>query len=696
MEGFFKRLIHRSRTLHVSILTLFLSLLIVAFALVISFTYTKNYQSILDTTSKDAEQITDLVLDRFQAIASNSERNVQSFSLFFHSIGDFSILNPVIKYYMLSLIEFDKEFSELYLGFTNGDSMGVKRISSSIQRTFLSDHSKPLPTDAVYGFNLVDASKQPLTDTWYYFDKQLNTIASETIPGSTYDPRIRPWYKGAMEKSGVYWTGVYMFYDLGEFGISVSTPFLDEANKPVGVIEADLTYTLLSQFLDAQTIGKTGKAFILNDKAEIVIPNVSPNEVFASGANTQLVKAFFKNRPSEEQSSSIMEDENGKDFIVFISPLPRIFGKHMHILILAPFSEFLGDVYKLHEEVMFMMFGILALASLIVIFFARRISAPIVKLADEVNHLRDLDLHSEMRIRSNIKEVRLMDEAVAAMRSALSSFAKYVPKDIVKELIRKGEEIALGGKKQEITIFFSDIAGFTTISENISIDQLVTLLAEYFDALSKIILSTNGTIDKFIGDGIMAIWGAPIEVADQQSKACIAALKCRMYLERLNQQRRDKGLPEFETRFGIHTGTVIVGNFGTEDRMNYTVIGDAVNTTSRLQTANKIYHTEILISEDLYEKVKNAYVARPIDFATVKGKIKAVKIFELMGSREGEQEILAGPEQIALSEAFSKAFDAFHREDYAAAKTGFENILKQYPTDVPAQLYLNRIQEHQH
>ena len=127
--------------------------------------------------------------------------------------------------------------------------------------------------------------------------------------------------------------------------------------------------------------------------------------------------------------------------------------------------------------------------------------------------------------------------------------------------------------------------------------------------MSKTILSSHGTIDKFLGDGIMAFWGAPIEFSDHTARACTAALRCQAMLLKLNQKRREEGDPEFLTRFGINTGTVIVGNIGTEDRLNYTIIGDAVNTASRLQKVNKIYHTSIIISEDAYKFLGEEFVA---------------------------------------------------------------------------------------
>jgi adenylate cyclase len=337
--------------------------------------------------------------------------------------------------------------------------------------------------------------------------------------------------------------------------------------------------------------------------------------------------------------------------------------------------------------------AILLLSSLIVIYFSKRISSPIVTLAEEVKKIRDLELESEVRVKSNIKEIFLMDNAIAAMRIALRSFARYVPKKIVKDLIGIGEEIAIGGEKKEITILFSDISGFTTIAESCPIDLLIQLLGEYFDTMSKIILESQGTIDKFTGDGIMAFWGAPISLPNHALRACTAALLCSALLVKFNEDRRKKGLPEFPTRFGINTGTVIVGNIGTSDRINYTVIGDAVNTTARLQEIDKIYHTTIILSEDTYAEVKEEFVVRPLDVIAVKGKKEKIKIFELVAKKGGEKEILATPEQIELCHSFNEGFEAFQRKDFKLALSFFQEIQRKYPEDFPTKIYLDRISE---
>lgn len=223
-----------------------------------------------------------------------------------------------------------------------------------------------------------------------------------------------------------------------------------------------------------------------------------------------------------------------------------------------------------------------------------------------------------------------MDSSIASMRSALRSFGRYVPKSIVLDLMQRGQEIALGGEKREMTIFFSDIEHFTPVAESFSVEKITAWLEEYFAILSETILKRQGTIDKFIGDGLMAFWGAPVALPDHAEQACEAALECQRRLQILNEERTKQGLPPFYTRIGINTGTVFVGNVGTVERMDYTVIGDAVNLAARLEEMNKVYQTRILIGEETKAKLSPRFALRSLGIAEVRGKKEKMQVYELL------------------------------------------------------------------
>jgi adenylate cyclase len=277
------------------------------------------------------------------------------------------------------------------------------------------------------------------------------------------------------------------------------------------------------------------------------------------------------------------------------------------------------------------------------------------------------------------------------MKTGLRMFGRYVPAELVRQLVQTGEVACLGGKKKELTFFFSDIAGFTPISESISPESLMAHISEYLDELTNIIMAARGTIDKYIGDSIMAFWGAPIWDPDHAVRACNAALACQKRLTELNKKWEAEGKAALPTRIGIHTGEAIVGNVGSPDRMNYTVLGDNVNLASRLEGANKIYATRIIISESVYECVSELFLCRPLDLIAVRGKGEGIKIYELV-EKKGDD---VSTRTAALYQAFARALDKYERRDWDGALEIFSDIHREFPSDQPTLLYIERCKRFQ-
>lgn len=217
-----------------------------------------------------------------------------------------------------------------------------------------------------------------------------------------------------------------------------------------------------------------------------------------------------------------------------------------------------------------------------------------------------------------------------------STFSKFVSKDVVNELLENPEALALGGEKKEITVFFSDIRGFTTISESLSPEELVSLLNDYLSEMTNIVLGYRGTIDKYMGDAIMAFWGAPVPSEEHAYTACVSALKQLHKLDELKKKWHDQGLPLIDIGIGLNSGPAVVGNMGSAHRMDYTAMGDSINLGSRLEGTNKVYGTRIIISEYTYESVKDRVITRELDLIRVKGKNEPVKIYELLDIKNQE------------------------------------------------------------
>jgi adenylate cyclase len=213
------------------------------------------------------------------------------------------------------------------------------------------------------------------------------------------------------------------------------------------------------------------------------------------------------------------------------------------------------------------------------------------------------------------------------------AFNYYVSSSVVNEMLKDPERLRLGGDKKDLSVLFSDIRGFTTISEGLTPEELVHLMNEYLTVMTDIVFKYDGTLDKYMGDAIMALYGAPLDQPDHPSRACSSALEMMEGLKRLNNKWIEEGKKPLDIGIGINTGMMMVGNMGSDQRFDYTVIGDDVNLGSRLEGANKEYNTNILISESTFDRVKDEFYCMELDSVRVKGKTLPVRIFQLLGER---------------------------------------------------------------
>jgi adenylate cyclase len=229
---------------------------------------------------------------------------------------------------------------------------------------------------------------------------------------------------------------------------------------------------------------------------------------------------------------------------------------------------------------------------------------------------------------------RAVNEMVRGLKEGLfvkDTFKRYLAASVVEHIIKNPESLKLGGEERELTVFFSDMSGFTAAAEAMEPQKLVGLLNEYLGAMTDSIFLQEGTLDKYEGDAVMAFWGAPVAQTDHARRACWAALDNRSRLRELCRDWEKRGLPVFDIRIGINTGRMVVGNVGSPAHMGYTVLGDAVNTAARLEQANKLYGTHILVSEATRLAAGGAVEAREVDSLALRGKKQALNVYELLG-----------------------------------------------------------------
>ncbi|GHV91283.1 hypothetical protein AGMMS50268_17860 [Spirochaetia bacterium] len=297
--------------------------------------------------------------------------------------------------------------------------------------------------------------------------------------------------------------------------------------------------------------------------------------------------------------------------------------------------------------------------------------------------LKRIEVH--LLVEKQARELRYFNENLH------KAFSTYLSGDVVEELIADPTRLQLGGIKRRMSVVFTDIQNFSRISEILAPDELVYLLNDYLTALSDAILDQKGTIDKYNGDAIMAFFGAPLELPDHALRSCISAIIMKRREVELNKKFAEtkKSPMPFLTRIGIHTGDMIVGNIGTERKMNYTIMGHAVNIASRLEGINKQYGTWILASEDTVKECGDRIFTRRLDRIRVVGINEPVRIYEVL-----ELADKVTPELREQTELFHGALSFFEERDWNAAQRAFGKTLEKRPDDRPSLLYLERCRQY--
>lgn len=277
-------------------------------------------------------------------------------------------------------------------------------------------------------------------------------------------------------------------------------------------------------------------------------------------------------------------------------------------------------------------------------------------------------------------------------RMIKGAFSHYVPKKVVGELLKNPQMLKLGGERRFLTVLFSDIQGFTSVSEKMEPEILVNFLNEYLTELTNIVLKYDGIIDKYEGDAIMAEFGAPIYLDDHAVKGCYAALEMQERLAELRRKWVGEGLPEIHTRIGLNTGTVALGNFGSLEVFDYTVLGDEVNLGARLESANKRYRTYLMISENTFREAKDFIIVRQLDIIRVMGKTEGVKVYELLGRKDGNSSIFMKDKE--LLKHYNKGIELYFKKEWDKAQQCFKKALEIDPKDGPSEVYYKRCAEY--
>jgi adenylate cyclase len=543
---------------------------------------------------------------------------------------------PLFKAVLQELPQLDS----VYAGFDNGAWLQVRRVSglTNDQRERL--RATPNADIVINLVRPTAAGDLPLRRIFQ--DEQGNEVGEIDLWDYGYDTRKRPWYWQTMRSDRPYVSAPYLSFSIGAPVITVSAPL---RGKVPGVIAADLKLDSFSEFVQAQRPGPHGTVMIFDQAGSIIA-----HPEFADLVSSAMTNPSLSQLPSiDEINSGIaasvlrrshnllnnegnVSDDEGRDYLFRLSKFGLGEGYGASILMLAAQDDFVQNVRRLQFQglVLAVIAGVAFIPA--VWIFGSTMSRTLKRITAQARQLQTLAEPSLAPVTSHIREIHELGTTVNLAQRTIWSFAHFVPKEIVRGVIDNSISTRLGGVKQEITLVFTDVRGFTTIAEAADPDGLMHQTSRYFSVLTEAFLAEGGTIDKFIGDAVMVFWNAPNPQADHVARACRSVLAARAAGEKLNREFEAEGLSPFFTRFGIHVGEAVVGNVGSTERMNYTALGNTVNLAARLEGLNKQVGTAVLASEDVYLRVRDQFEFRALDAVVAKGMTRETRIFELVGA----------------------------------------------------------------
>ena len=500
------------------------------------------------------------------------------------------------------------------------------------------------------------------------------------VPGG-YDPRQRPWYQQAAASEGIIWTEPFAFNE-GAYGVTAAVALREPVtNRLLGVFTADFFLDDISRFLDstarATAIGSVRLLVLSRDGVVVAQSSGQPDEVA-----TTLAREGGRTLPGGfaelhvDRPVAVSFPVNGVQYIGAFQVVGSAGGPEWIAGVLLHEDEVLQVVYSTRRDALTLGLLLLTVAVVLGSIVAHRVSGPLTVVARDLEQIGRFEISPSPSPSSFVEEIAVVGDSVDRMKSGLRSFGRYVPMELVGDLLERGEDARLGVQYRRMTIFFSDVAGFSRIAEHLPPERLIEQLSEYLRAMTAILSAEHGTIDKFLGDGILAFFNAPRDVPDHVRQACMAAVRCKARLEELNREWETAGKSPFQMRIGMHVDETLVGNIGTPERFDYTVIGDPVNLANRLESLNKLYGTVILASEDVRQEAGPGFEWRTLDRVAVVGRASVTQVCELLG--------LVGTLPATMLEArdtYERALKQYMAGQFSEAAAGFRAAAALWPED---------------
>jgi class 3 adenylate cyclase/ABC-type nitrate/sulfonate/bicarbonate transport system substrate-binding protein len=576
-----------------------------------------------------------------------------------------------------------------YVSFEDGYHRVVTRIDEDRRRA-----DPKIPATANWHASYIDAITFALSRVRHrkFFDIWPNQVGKYDVATDT-DIRTLPGYQSAKITHTLAVTEPSINPDTGFPIISLRIPIFRGVDF-IGCASANITVDVLSRFLDKHRASAGSTTFVAdrNNGKIIAFPDKQKGVRVENGAlkiatltdiaDPEVREAHRQRARTGADRFVFQSPTNGEDFIAAFANFPGGFGQPWQVITITPIDDFVGTLKKTNRLMMVVIIGLTMVELFFIYFASRRLSRPVENVSRQLQAIESLDFDTPARPPSNIQEIAKLESAASLLRTSLKSFSSFVPLDVVRQLIKSGIPLTLGVEPRFLTVFFSDLENFSSHSETLAPDDLLVQISTYLEEVSAAISQEGGTVDKFIGDGVMAFWNAPAQRPDHVLRGCAAALRAARRMERVNDAWEAEARPRIHIRIGLNCANVLVGNVGSSARLSYTALGDGVNVAARLEGINKQFGTTICISDSIYDQTQADILARPIKRVQVKGRKTEFMIYELLALRVSDDpDLKVRDRDEALSAMTWQASQKFEAGDFSAAERAYRDILKEFPED---------------
>jgi len=578
------------------------------------------------------------------------------------------------------------QISGAYVGFAqDGAFLQVARLAPG--DAAFGDSRTPVPPGATRVLRIITGTENRRRERLVFLSEDGRDLLT-TVGAAAFDPTLRPWFAAAVGSDTPVFSPIYTFAGTGRPGVTLSRRILAADGRVVGVVGADMSIEAMTATMARIRVDGVGEIFLVGPDGQLM----TSSEHEGGAADTPLTDAAMQAAQGAESALvRFAMPGTGERHLVSIAPASQMLNSRPLLGVIVPERHFTGAIIETTLFVLQISAVIAVLAVLCTVWLAGLLSKPLALVAAEARRISAFDLSGDFKMSSRISEVANVGAAIANMRNSLISFGAFVPREVVRAIVADGGHVAVGGAERVVTLMFSDIEGFTTKSEPLSPEIVMRDLSQYFQTMEEAVSRHGGTVDKYIGDAVMALWNAPAEEPAHAERACRAALACRAAERALGSGPGGVSLFPTRTRIGLHCDRVIVGNVGSANRLQYTALGGAVNLASRIEGLNKAYGTDILATQAVVDRVGDRFLFRPVDHVSPAGTTRPVALFELIGEQAPDAECPVTDAQRADVAAWDAALTLYRAQDWQAAHAAFAALRDAGSPARLTRLYLDRI-----